>query len=153
MKFSSKILLLDRDQEALASLESDKKCVFIKPFEACEFAVGLVELNKFVLLGLGVEMEDLLVCDDATHKLSTLIILLWAPFYIGWLSFHNETIKRRVSLLVRNREHLVSRAGHEVSVTAPFSVCDLFAVLGDTRDLSLTLPIEESETSLFRSNG
>lgn len=102
-------------------------------------------------LVLGVEVEDLRVRDDATHVLF-FVSLSWAPLDIGWLSFDDEAVERRVTLMVGDREHLVSRARHQVSIDTPFSVGDLLAVLGDARNLSLTLAVEESKTTFFSSN-
>jgi len=109
MQLLSQSLWIDANDQALASLESNKEAVFREPLEAGKLAVALVELNELVLLALWVEVEDLGVGDDTTHELIC-VCLFWAPPHIRRFTLDNERVKWSVSLVIGHCEHLVRGA-------------------------------------------
>ena len=109
-------------------MEADEELVVIQPLEAAEFSVRLVEFNEFMNLGHWVEPADFCACNDAA-KILVCLSAARSPLDVRGFSLHNETVVWCVSLVVRNCQHLVSRAGDKVSFDTPISMSDLFAVL------------------------
>ena len=110
MKLLSHALRLDTHENALPRLEANEESLFIKPLEARQLSVGLVELDELVSLVLGVEVEDLRVGDDAAHEL-LLLCLFRAPLHVRRFSLNDKAVERSVSLVVGHRQHLVAFDG------------------------------------------
>ena len=101
-----------------------------------------------MLLRLGNEREDLVLVDDAGHSVSV-VLLEGIPAHVGDLLLVDEGLVRRVTLVVRNGEDSILRAGDEVAIMVPIAISDFLAMLGDAWNLTLALPIEKEEIALF----
>mmetsp|Transcript_21815 Transcript_21815/g.33752 ORF Transcript_21815/g.33752 Transcript_21815/m.33752 type:complete len:290 (-) Transcript_21815:521-1390(-) len=87
------------NDRTLSSLESAEQFFFIEPVELDDLAIGLFEFDEGMRLGLRVVSEDLGAPYDAAHDLGT-VFLDGAPLHVARLGLQDESIERRVTLVI-----------------------------------------------------
>ena len=136
---------------ALAWLEAYEQLIITEPLKLVNFAIFFWKFKQLVGLSFWFNDVDLVVY-DAAQDLTSVPVIDWTPSDIGCLRLYECSVIRSVTLVIRWSEHLIFWAGHEKSFSTPITTSYSLTVLWNARDLSLTLPVEECQTTFLSTN-
>lgn len=151
MKFFSKGIQLHWNNWNKSIGKSDYDRFFSIPLKCNNFTISFVKFDKLMLKSIWDKSKELWITDDAADNF-VLLSLNWGPSYIAWLTFDNECLEWSVTLMVWYSQHFINWSRHEVALGTPVTMSNFFTMLGDARDLSLTLSVEKDERTLLCTN-